>query len=62
MKTLLMIICYVVGCIYSNGGGSIRYTKDELMRSQFITEVLFENLLCEFLLRDLHFDAPPDIL
>lgn len=45
--------------------GSIRYTKDELMRSQFtITEdSIRENLLCEFPTeRSSFFDASPDIL
>lgn len=45
--------------------GSIRYTKEELMRSQFtITEdSIRENLLCEFPTeRSNFFDASPDIL
>ena len=45
--------------------GSIKYTKEELMRSQFtITEdSIRENLLCEFPTeRSSFFDAPPDIL
>lgn len=45
--------------------GSIRYTKDELMRSQFtITEdSIRENLLCEFPTeRSSFFDASPNIL
>lgn len=45
--------------------GSIKYTKDELMKSQFtITEdSIRENLLCEFPTeRSSFFDASPDIL